>query len=97
MGAFECQAYLERLARFPNMFLDTAMINVSTDLFDTTWTGERELLMRHADRVCFGSDWPNVPYAYQQALDSVERFGFPAGALPGIMRHNALRFVHGTA
>jgi len=81
MGADECDEFVHMLDSHPRMYLDTAMINTRTDLFDTTWRG------------CFGSDWPNVPYQYQEALDSVERFPFPNETLPEIMHNNALRFL----
>ena len=93
MGAFEADGFLERLDRYPAMMLDTAMINVETDLFNARWKGDEAQLLRHADRVCYGSDWPNVPYPYQEALDSIERFPFPATAYPAIYAGNARRFL----
>ena len=93
MGAFEVDGYIERLDRYPAMMLDTAMINVETDLFDTGWRGDAARLLRHTDRVCFGSDWPNVPYPYQEALDSIQRFPFPASAHAAIYGGNARRFL----
>lgn len=93
MGAYETEAYLDRLDRVEDLWLDTAMINVRTDLFDTTWRGDAAALVRHADRICFGSDWPNVPYPYAEALDSIGRFPLPSEALPGLLGDNARRFL----
>ena len=93
MGGYEYDAFLALLEQHPRMYLDSTMINTPTDLFDTAWRGDADLLRRHADRVCFGSDWPNVPYAYQDALDSLARFPFEPEQLPGIMGSNALRFL----
>jgi len=93
MGAFETEGFLHRLDRYPDMVLDTTMINVETDLFDTRWSGDAARLQRHADRVCFGSDWPNVPYPYQLALDSIPRFPLPESAWPGLYEDNARRFL----
>ncbi len=93
MGAFEFDAFAAMLDHHPRLFLDTTMINTRTDLFDTTWRGDEELLRRHADRVCFGSDWPNVPYDYAEALASVERFPFEAADRAGVLGGNALRFL----
>lgn len=94
MGGFEYDDFLVMLEDHPKMFFDTTMINTSTHVFDTAFKGDRERLMRHADRVCFGSDWPMVPYAYQVALDSLERFGFLPDALRKVTRDNALRFLN---
>lgn len=93
MGVPDFDAFLDMLDDHPNMFLDTTMINVPTYLFDTSFQGDRETLLRHADRICFGSDWPNVPYAYQDALDSVDRFGFSERQKSRVLRDNALRFL----
>lgn len=93
MGAFETEAFLERLDRHPGLFLDTTMINVRTDLFDTTWRGDPAALLRHAGRIAFGSDWPDVPYPYQEALDSVARFPLPPEALPALRAGSARRFL----
>ena len=93
MGAFQFDAFLGMLDHHPGMVLDSAMINTRTDLFDTTWRGDDQLLARHADRVCFGSDWPNVPYSYQEALDSVSRFPWAPGSEAGVLGENALRFL----
>lgn len=93
MGSYEADGFLERLDRYPAMVLDTAMINVETELFDTRWPGDAEKLLRHADRVCYGSDWPNVPYPYQESLDSLSRFPFPESAHAALYAGNALRFL----
>lgn len=93
MGLPEGDGFLRLCADHPRMFLDTAMINTRTDLFANRWQGDEELLRRHADRICFGSDWPHVPYPYQEALDSVARFPLPAEARDGVMAANASRFL----
>ena len=93
MGAFEFDAFARMLDDHPRMVLDTTMINVRCDLFDTAWRGDEGLLARHADRICFGSDWPNVPYDYAEALQSVGRFPLPPAREADVMGGNALRFL----
>ena len=93
MGAFEVDEFLDLVIDHEKMVLDTAVINVPMPLFDSTWDGNREKLAAHSDRVCFGSDWPNVPYSYHEALESIDRFPFDADALPGIYYENARRFL----
>lgn len=93
MGAFETEGFLARLDRHEGLWLDTTMINVTTELFDTTWRGDPVALARHADRICFGSDWPNVPYPYAEALASVARFPLPAEARGAVLGGNARRFL----
>jgi predicted TIM-barrel fold metal-dependent hydrolase len=93
MGAPEFDAFLALLDDHPNLFLDTTMIQTRCDLFDTRFRGDPDRLARHAERICFGSDWPNVPYPYAEALASVERFGFSSEMLPGVLATNARRFL----
>ena len=94
MGIPEFDDFLTMLDDFPNMFLDTTMVNVPTYLFENAFTGNRETLLRHADRICFGSDWPNVPYPYQDALDSIVRFGFAPKDVPKVFWQNGLGFLN---
>lgn len=94
MGAPEFDDFLYMLDDYPNMFLDTTMIETPTDLFDTSFRGNREKLFSHTDRICFGSDWPNVPYSYKEALDSVDGFGFQNTDRRRIMSENGLRFLN---
>lgn len=93
MGAPEYDDFLELLDDHPNLFLDTTMIQTTCDLFDTRFRGDPDRLARHADRICFGSDWPNVPYPYQEALDSVSRFRLPDEARASVLAANARRFL----
>ena len=93
LGAFESDAFLARMDRFPDLFLDTAMIAVRTDLFDTTFRGDADALARHADRIAFGSDWPDVPYPYQEALDSLARLPLPPSSLADLRSGSARRFL----
>lgn len=97
MGAPECDTFLAMLDDYPEMYLDMTMINTNTTLFENTWRGDAERLARHAHRVCFGSDWPNVPYAYREAIDSVARFPIPPEKIAAVFRDNALRFLDPTS
>ncbi|MBU2551384.1 MAG: amidohydrolase, partial [Proteobacteria bacterium] len=94
MGWTEFDEFLRLMDDHPNMFLDTAVINVEAGPdMDTGYPVEPERLTKYADRVCFGSDWPLVSWDYQTALDSVRRFGFDADAIEAVMGRNALRFL----
>jgi hypothetical protein len=43
------------------------------------------------DRVLLGSDFPNIPYPYPEALESLERAGLGAAWLRAVCRDNAAR------
>ena len=93
MGMTEYNDFLVMLDDYPNMYLDTTIINTRTDVCDNTYTGDTKRLLANADRVCFGTDWPLVPYPYQEALDSVARFGFTQGQMDGVFYDNAFSFL----
>lgn len=69
--------YLEHLAladRHPNVRLDTTM--VATDFMNQLAPVGPEVRARMADladRIVLGSDFPNIPYAYAEQLDGLQR------------------------
>ena len=69
MGAFETPACLRLLDRFPHLHLDTtmAMTPASTPFTRIDpWIVRDADLVRHASRIVFGSDFPNLPYPYEE-------------------------------
>ena len=80
MGAFETRAALQLLDRFPHLHLDTTMAMTRASLpytgIDPAVVRDADLV-RYADRILFGSDFPNLPYPYEE-----ERAGLWARDLP---------------
>jgi len=91
MGAYQVDRAFNLLERFPRLFLDTAMIFTNTDVFETHPDVDPDLLERFSDRILFGSDFPNVPYPYQEAIDSVTRLGLSTRAEQNIFEKSARR------
>jgi uncharacterized protein len=79
------------LRRFPRLYLDTTMIFVNTTLFNTRPKIERARLEEHADRILFGSDFPNIPYEYEEAPASIRRLGLSEETTRKIFHDNAAR------
>lgn len=95
MGAFETRAALQLLDRFAGLRLDTTMALTPAS---TRYTGidpgivrDRDLV-RHADRILFGSDFPNLPYPYEEERAALWRRGLPPEVYRRIFRDNALAF-----
>jgi predicted TIM-barrel fold metal-dependent hydrolase len=42
--------------------------------------------------IMYGSDFPNIPYAWDRELKSISRAGLDAEALEGVLWKNAARF-----
>lgn len=74
----------------PNLYLDTTMA-VSGYLTDDR--PGRDDLLRLADRLLFGTDFPNLPYEWPRERDWLIGLGLPEPALDAILRGNALRLV----
>jgi predicted TIM-barrel fold metal-dependent hydrolase len=66
---------LELVHRFPNVRIDTTMVGTpfteGMAALPTDWAAR---LADVADRVVFGSDFPNIPYAYAEQVAAVARW-----------------------
>jgi predicted TIM-barrel fold metal-dependent hydrolase len=72
LGANEFHDVWTLIEDFPNLYFDTAMVGVddnpafSNPLKEVT----NQELHKLTDRILFGSDFPNIPYSYQNAIES---------------------------
>ena len=95
MGAYETPLAFQLLERFPNLFLDTTMAMTPAS---TPYTGiepgriSDETLCRFADRILFGSDFPNLPYDYEEERRGLWDRDLPLEVYRKIFYANALRF-----
>ncbi len=74
LGMPEYEAFLDLADRFAEVRLDTTMVLVDF------WEGSHELatvlrprLADLGDRVLFGTDYPNIPYAYAHQVEVLQR------------------------
>ncbi|TGM95823.1 amidohydrolase family protein [Leptospira yasudae] len=91
MGASEVWEYAELLGIFPELRLDTTMVFV-----DFLATGEKtdpylEILERYPDRVHFGSDFPNIPYALSHPICNLLNSSLSAEIKRKIFLENSAR------
>lgn len=87
LGADEFDAYESLLARFDNLWLDTTM--VVGDYFPGVHP--ERLLHARPDRVMYGTDFPNIPYAWDREVRALERMVRP-DALEAILGGTARAF-----
>ncbi|KAG0311999.1 hypothetical protein BGZ99_009785 [Dissophora globulifera] len=66
------QEFFDLLDRYPNLYLDTTMTFGS---FFESMDGNkplaqmiRTMLLKHSDRIMYGTDWPNIPYDWCREL-----------------------------
>ena len=71
LGADEYDAYLGLLERHDNLWLDTTMM--VADYFPDA--GVERFIEARADRVIYGTDFPNLPYAWDREVVRLARLG----------------------
>lgn len=87
LGADEYAAFGRLLERHPNLWLDTTM--VMAGYFpgeDPSW-----LLRAFPSRILYGTDFPNIPYAWDRELRRIAALGLPEKDLAAILGGNALK------
>ena len=90
MGFDEVEVYRVLLERYDNLWLDTAM--VLADYFPVTNT--IKLAEYRSDRVMYGSDFPNIPYAWDRELKALAETSLNDDALEMVAYKNAVEFFN---
>lgn len=88
LGADEFEDYQRMLSRYDNIWLDTTMMlaqYLPMDYFP-------DLSKMRADRVIFGTDFPNLPYAWDRELKELVAQNLPDSTLERILGLNAVEF-----
>ena len=96
MGAFDTEGFLAMTEDFPNLSLDTTM--ALTPMADRYLGGDADgiptaLLVRYQDRIMLGSDFPLIPYPYEEERSFVARRALPDAVARKILHDNAVRFL----
>lgn len=85
-GGDEFDAYEALLERYDNLYLDTTMM--LGRYFDDAKVPRRLLSMR-PERVLYGTDFPNIPYAWDRELRAVRDEGLREEALAQVLSGTA--------
>lgn len=91
-GAFEYCHYEALAEEHPTVHFDTAMNCVHTPVFPNSCPG-REFFLRFQDRILYGSDYPNIPYPYDEQLKSLRALQLGEAVERKIFRENAERLL----
>ncbi len=84
-GMDEYDAYCRLIRDHDNLWVDTAMAITDYLPVDTAL----DLLAQRSDRILYGSDFPNIPYAWDRELRCVESSAISRGAIDRITWKNA--------
>jgi predicted TIM-barrel fold metal-dependent hydrolase len=87
LGFDEFDAYEKLLERHENLWLDTTMM--MSDYFEALPVDLARLVEARGDRVMYGTDFPNIPYAWDRELVRLAKL--PDAVLPGVLGGNARR------
>jgi predicted TIM-barrel fold metal-dependent hydrolase len=91
MGGEIVAKYIPLLSRYPNLYLDTTMAFAAES--PMTLTIDPSLVEAHAGQIVYGTDFPNIPYAYDSELRAIDALGLSAASRNAIVRENALRLI----
>ena len=83
--------YLEQAAREPRLFLDTTMAFAAESPMQRGIT--RADVMRAPAQIVLGTDWPNIPYAYDGDVRGLRARGIDETTLHAITSENARRLT----
>ncbi len=96
MGAFESDAFLALLDAHPNLYVDTTM-TLAPAAARYTGTDPAAItdaaLVRHQDRILFGSDFPLIPYDYDEERRWAWDRDLPDAVRRRIFHDNAARLL----
>ncbi|UCD91524.1 MAG: amidohydrolase [Desulfobacterales bacterium] len=88
LGFDEFSDYRELIEKYDNLWLDTTM--VLTDYFPIENAVELDCF--RVDRIMYGSDFPNIPYAWDRELKWLKTSGLPYDSLEWILQKSAHNF-----
>jgi len=91
LGADEFDAYERLLERYDNLWLDTTM--TAADYFPIPLP--RRLLEVRPGRILYGTDFPNLPYAWDRELKQLVALKLGDEAEAAILGQNALQLFEG--
>lgn len=91
LGADEFEAYTKLLERYDNLWLDTTMVASNYFSIDLP----RRIFEVRPDRILYGTDFPNLPYAWDRELKTLVGMKFRDDVEAGFLGQNALRLYEG--
>jgi len=88
LGADEFSAYRRLLERFDHIWVDTTMM--MAEYFPYTISSEFEGM--RTDRIMYGTDFPNIPYAWDREIKRMMAFDLSEDTWDRILFRNAVEF-----
>ena len=94
MGLPDYGRFLDLAAAYENVHLDTTMaFTAFTEVDHPFPPAEQPRLLELADRIPFGSDFPNIPHSYLEAVEAVLGLSLGRDWARGVLHDNAARLL----
>jgi uncharacterized protein len=90
LGVDEFTSYKQLIEKYDNLWLDTAML--LADYFPVE--NPYRLDEMRSDRIMYGSDFPNIPYAWDREIKWFLKSGLPDDFVESVLSKNASNFFH---
>ena len=90
-GVPDSLRYIDMAAQEPRLFLDTTMVFARESPMHVFFP--HDTIERAAGQIVYGTDWPNIPHAYDSELRALEAMELSPGVLDAITRENARRLA----
>jgi uncharacterized protein len=90
LGFSETETYRKIIEKYDNLWLDTTM--VVTDYFPLQ--EKIDISSYRADRIMYGSDFPNIPYAWDRELKELKKANLSTKTLQQLCHKNAAVFYN---
>jgi len=92
-GVPDTLRYFELMDGHAGLYLDTTMAFAANSPVGRVPDVDATAVEAHAERVLYGTDFPNIPYAYPREREGIERLGLSERALHAILHANAARLI----
>ena len=92
LGVDESDQFEAMLADYPGLNLDTTM--ATTGYFP--YEPSPDIIRRNPDRILYGTDFPNLPYAWDRELKALRALKLPPADEAKVLGGNAARLFGGT-
>ena len=93
-GSPDSAAYFDAMDAFPRLHLDTTMVFArESPVRGDVGAFDGASIVAHADRVLYGTDFPNVPYEYERERAGIEALDLPPDVLAAVLHGNAARLL----
>jgi len=91
LGEMETESFFDLLGEYPGLYLDTAFALFQREM--RTDAVEADTLLRHQDRIVYGSDFPNLVFEWEREIRILKEMDLGDAFYRKIFWENGLRLL----